>query len=263
MAKRIPFLHSGLLFESRVHLQEAEVDDAAVLVAQGFAEKERLLHPFEHAAPPLVALAQRGLGQVAFDGQRSAARHQRNRVDIVRRGGADGAVVVGENPQQPAVGRLDRRGPASPQAMRQRQVAPWLPVGAGRDVFDVDRASGMGRGSPGRHGRPDKCPVHRRVIGLRQAGRRAVQQAHACLVHQGDRGPQFDAGLRFDGVQHMLQDLRQRYAGGNALQHDALVFQTGQRIRPGKRDAVSLRQHFGPLTRTTVLRGPASCRNAR
>ncbi len=263
MPQRVPFLHAALPLEGRVDFQEPEIDDAAVRVAQGFAEEEGFLHALEHGPPPLAALPQRRLRQVAFDGQGGAARHQRDRVDVVCGRRADGAVVVGKHPQQPAVGRLDRRGPAGPQAVRQRQVAPVRPAGTGRDVLHVYRTPAIGRGAPGRHGRPDGRAVHRRVVGLGQAGRRAMQQADPGLVHQRDRRPQFHAGLRLDGVQHVFEHLRQRHPGGNALQHDAFVFQAGKRVRPGKRDSVLLCQHLGPLTRTTVLRGPARCRNAR
>lgn len=264
VAERVAFLHATLPLERGVDLDEAEIDDAALRVAQRLAQEEGLLHALEHGAPAFAAAAQRGGRQVPLDRQRGAARHHRDRVDVMRRRRARHGVVVGEHAQQMPVRRLDRGRPAGAQAMRQGQLAPRRPGRVAGDVLHVHGAAGMRRHAPRGHLRPDRRPVDRGIEHRRQAGRGAVHQQAAGLVDQRDGGTQLDARLRLDGVQHMAQHLGQGHARGNALQHHALVFQTRERVGPGMGYSVSLGQHgFSRQAFPTVVRARRASRNPR
>ncbi|MNV32099.1 hypothetical protein D3C71_1234260 [compost metagenome] len=243
-------------FEGGVHLQKAEIHDAAIIVAQGLAKKERLLHAVEHGAPALTARAQRGIRQVAFDGQGGAARHHRQCVDIMVGWRSNDAVVVREHAQQAAVGRFDRGGPAGSQAMRQRQVAPVLPVGVRGNIFHINRLAGVGGRAPRGHVGSDGRALQCRAELQGQARRGVVDKIVSRFVDQRDRRAQLSTGLRFDGVQDVFEHVRQRHTRRYALQHDPFFLQTGQRIRPRVGYAILLFQHVCPFSCVYCIAGP-------
>ncbi|MNS75520.1 hypothetical protein D3C72_1090420 [compost metagenome] len=243
-------------FEGGVHFQKAEIHDAAIIVAQGLAKKEGLLHAVEHGAPALTARAQRGIRQVAFDGQGGAARHHRQCVDIVGGWRSHDAVVVREHAQQAAVGRFDRRGPAGAQAVRKRQVTPILPVGVRGNIVHIYRVAGVGSRAPRGYVGSDGRALQRRAEFRRQARRGVVDQIGACFVDQCDRRAQLGAGLGFDGVQNVFEHMRQRHTGRYALQHDPFFLQTGERIGPRVGYAILLFQHVCPFSCVYCIAGP-------
>ncbi|MNI26356.1 hypothetical protein D3C73_800500 [compost metagenome] len=256
MAQRVALFHAALPFKGGIHLQKAEVHDTAVIVTQGLAKKERLLHAFEHGAPALAACAQRGIHHVAFNGQRGAARHHRDRVDIVGGWQAHDAVVVREHAQQAAVGRFDRCGPAGSQAMRKRQVTPILPVGVRGNIVHIYRVAGVGSRAPRGYVGSDGRALQRRAEFRRQARRGVVDQIVSGLVDQCDRRAQLGAGLGFDGVQNVFEHMRQRHTGRYALQHDPFFLQTGERIGPRVGYAILLFQHVCPFSCVYCIAGP-------
>ncbi|MNV06210.1 hypothetical protein D3C71_965780 [compost metagenome] len=253
VAQRVAFLHAALPLKRRVDLQKAEIDDAPVVAAQGLGQKEGLLHAIEHRPPALAAAPQRNVETMPLDSQCGAARDQRDRVDIMRGRQAARAVIVREHSQQPAVRGLDRRGPAGAQPVCQGLLAPGQPPRMRGDVLHVYRLARMRRRTPRRHQRTDRRAVDGGIEGVRQAGRGAMPQEGSCFIHQCDGRAQLDAGLRLDGMQHMLQHLRQRDAGGDPLQHDAFVFQAGKRIGPWQGHAVLLGQHDSPFCSTECI----------
>src|SRR5262245_56760389 len=95
------------------------------------------------------------------------------RLEVQRKGAEDLALRV-----------KDRRRPARPQAMRQREPAVVLPQRVGGNILDNDRLPPKGRGTARTSARTNPLTVDAAKETVWQAGRRAVMDMHAVCIEQ-------------------------------------------------------------------------------
>ncbi|MCY1345570.1 hypothetical protein D9M69_316330 [compost metagenome] len=143
---------------------------------------------------------------------------------VVRDAGV--AQMDGEGAEHVAMVGDQRNRPAGPQAVAQGEVTVFVPERVLADVpahhhLPAEHRSAAGAGQ-GAYGQAVECLV----VGFRQAGRGARQQALVLGVHQQDGAE----GSGLQGLAHQadgLEDVRQRLVGGDHAEDVALVLGVG------------------------------------
>ena len=212
---------SGDLGKGRVGLDDAlgtDVEDAIDLERQG---------------KKTIALVDLVDQLCTLDGDRGDGQHLVDAIELIGARFARFAVVDGEAADRLSVAAEDRRRPAGQQSMLEGDVAVARPQRIGGDIGDDDAFAAMKGGPAGSLPLADGNSVDRRVVGIRQARRRAVQDMAAIGIEQQDRAQGVGIELLVE-LRDQAEVFGQRVLRGDAGQHDAVAFAHAIDAAPGR-----------------------------